>query len=204
MKKVGFFGGTFNPIHLGHLAIAQMAQEKFGLDKVIFIPAPQPPHKALASLATAQDRYNLVRLAIAGNPRFEISDVEMRREGKSYTVDTLRYFRGKLGKNVKMYFIIGADALAALHTWKYIDEVLELATFIVVNRPGYKDTKKIKHLSVTKPGIDISSSYLRERIHKRKSIRYLVPEAVFYYIEKHKLYHQRSVSTISPSRKAVL
>ncbi|MCC6758076.1 MAG: nicotinate-nucleotide adenylyltransferase [Candidatus Omnitrophica bacterium] len=188
MKRIGFFGGTFNPIHMGHLAIAQMAQERFKLDKVIFIPSHQPPHKNIAPLASAKDRYKMVRLATAGNEYFEVSDVETKRVGKSYTVDTLRHFRKSYPAKVKFFFIIGGDSLGTLPQWKNIDEILKLAAFIVVNRPGYSDIKNIKHLTVTKPGIDISSSYLRERINSRKSIRYLVPEAIYHYIIKHGLY----------------
>lgn len=188
MKRIGFFGGTFNPIHMGHLAIAQMAQERFKLDKVIFIPSHQPPHKNIAPLASAKDRYKMVRLATAGNEYFEVSDVETKRVGKSYTVDTLRHFREIYPANVKFFFIIGGDSLGTLAQWKNIDEILKLATFIVVNRPGYSDIKNIKHLTVTKPGIDISSSYLRERINSGASVRYLVPEAIYHYIIKHGLY----------------
>ena len=190
MKRIGFFGGTFNPIHMGHLAIAQMAQERFKLDKVIFIPSHQPPHKNITpkELASAKDRYRMVKRAIAGNEFFEVSDVETKRAGKSYTVDTLRHFRKIYPSKTRFFFIIGGDSLGTLATWKNIDEILKLATFIVVNRPGYSDIENIKHLSVTKPGIDISSSYLRERINSGKSVRYLVPEAIYRYIIKHGLY----------------
>ena len=190
MKRIGFFGGTFNPIHMGHLAITQMAQERFKLDKVIFIPSHQPPHKNIApkELASAQDRYKMVKLAIAGNEHFEVSDVETKRDGKSYTVDTLRHFRKIYPPKAKFFFIIGGDSLGTLSQWKNIEEILQLATFIVVNRPGYSDIKNIKHLTVTKPGIDISSSYLRQRINSGKSVRYLVPEAIYHYIIKYGLY----------------
>lgn len=190
MKHIGFFGGTFDPIHMGHLAIAQIAQEKFKLDKVVFIPSFLPPHKTITPLATSQDRFKMVKLAIAGNPDFEVSDVEVKRKGKSYTIDTLRHFKNVLPSGTKMYFIIGGDALKILPMWKDIEDVLKLATFIVVKRPGYRGySAKIKPLAVTKFGIDISSTFLRERLRQRKSIRYLVPEAVFHYIEKHKLYY---------------
>lgn len=189
MKRIGLFGGTFNPIHMGHLAIAQMAQEAFKLDKVIFIPSHQPPHKNIASLAPACDRYKMVKLAIAGNDRFEVSDVETLRDGKSYTIDTLRYFQKVYSSKAKLFFIVGGDSFSTLPKWKNIGEILRLVTFIVVNRPGTNASKKnIRHLTVTKPGIDISSSYLRQRIESGKSVRYLVPEAIFYYIEKHRLY----------------
>lgn len=191
MKRIGFFGGTFNPIHMGHLAIAQMAQETFKLDKVIFIPSHQPPHKNIAPLASAKERYNLVKLAVAGNDLFEVSDVETKRVGKSYTIDTLQHFC-KVYSKAKLFFIVGGDSFATLPKWKNIDEILKLITFIVVNRPGYHASKKnIKHLTVNKPGIDISSSYLRNRIESGKSVRYLVPEVIFHYIEKHGLYKNK-------------
>ena len=192
MKRIGFFGGTFNPIHMGHLAIAQMAQETFKLDKVIFIPSHQPPHKNIAPLAPAKDRYKMVRLAVAGNNNFEVTDVETLRVGKSYTIDTLRYFRKIYSAKAKLFFIIGGDSFSTLPKWKNIDEILKLVTFIVVNRPGFHaSNKNIKHLTVTKPGIDISSSYLRSRIESGKSVRYLVPEAIFHYIEKNGLYKNK-------------
>lgn len=192
MKRIGFFGGTFNPIHMGHLAIAQMAQEAFKLDKVIFIPSHQPPHKNIAPLALAKDRYKMVKLATAGNDYFEVSDVETLRDGKSYTIDTLRHFRKIYSSKAKLFFIVGGDSFSTLPKWKNIDEILKLVTFIVVNRPGcYAPKKNIKHLTVTKPGIDISSSYLRNRIESGKSVRYLVPESIFHYIEKHGLYKNK-------------
>lgn len=192
MKRIGIFGGTFNPVHMGHLAIAQIALESFDLDKVIFVPSRQPPHKNIEPLAPAKNRYKMVKMAIAGNDRFEISDVEIKRDGKSYTIDTLQYFQDIFSAKTKMFFIVGGDAFTTLPKWKEIDRVLKLATFIVVNRPGFETSgKMIKHLTVTKPGIDISSSYLRERIKSGKSVRYLVPEAVFWYIEKHGLYKKR-------------
>jgi len=206
MKRIGFFGGTFNPIHMGHLAIAQMAQEKFNLDKIIFIPSYQPPHKNVPHLASAAHRYQLVRQAVKNNPYFAVSNVETLRGGKSYTVDTLRHFRKIYSDRIKMFFIIGGDTFSTLPKWKNIEEVLKFVTFIVVNRPGYTPPafrKKIKHLMVTRPGIDISSSYLRGRVRSGKSIRYLVPEAVFHYIKKHKLYSDallgRSPNSAKPS-----
>ncbi len=189
MDRIGFFGGTFNPIHMGHLAIAQMAQETFKLDKVIFIPSHQPPHKNITALAPAKARYNMVKLAVAGNDHFEVSDVETKRIGKSYTIDTLKHFRKIYSSKAKFFFIIGGDCFSTLPKWKSIDEILKLATFIVVNRPGFDNVKKnIKHLTVASPGIDISSSYLRQRIDSGKSVRYLVPEAIYHYIVKYRLY----------------
>lgn len=192
MRRVGLFGGTFNPIHVGHLAVAQMAQEAMKLDKIIFIPSNWPPHKHADVLAPARHRYNMVRLAIANNPAFEISDYEICKEGKSYTIDTLRDFRRIYPKETRLFFIIGGDTLPQLKTWKYIDSILTMATFIVVNRPGQfkKSTgiKKIKYYAVSMQGIDISSSYIRRRIRTGKTVRYYVFDQVLRYIQKCKLY----------------
>jgi nicotinate-nucleotide adenylyltransferase len=188
--RIGIFGGTFNPIHLGHMAMAQKAMEKCRLSKVIFVPTALPPHKKIARLASARHRYHMVALAIKGNPRFEISDYEIQKGGKSYTIDTVRHFQRALPRGAKVFFIIGEDNLAALDTWKNIDDILEIVTFIVVNRPGFKNKqKKIPFQSVNMPGMDISSSYLRRGIVQGKTIKYLVPENVLEYIEKHQLYN---------------
>ena len=189
MKRIGILGGTFNPIHIGHLAIAQVAQDKFDLEKVVFVPSYRPPHKKIANLASAKDRFNMVRLSIKSNPRFEISGFEIKKEGKSYTIDTVKHFRGLFPKKTKLFFIIGGDMAFDLYTWKDIKEILKRVTFIVINRPGHDDPKgKIKYLSAAMPGIDISSSYIRRCIIQRKSIKYLVPEGAFQYIKHHRLY----------------
>lgn len=189
LKRIGIFGGAFNPIHLGHLAVAQAAQEKFKLDKVIFIPSCQSPHKTAGFPVSAENRLRMVRLAIAGNPLFGISDVEIARGGKSYTVDTIKHFRKIFPVPVKLYFIVGEDSFLQLKAWKSIDEILTLAACIVVNRPGYTVfVSGLKHVTATMPGIDISSSFLRQRLTQEKSVRYLVPESVFKYIEKKRLY----------------
>ncbi|MCK5581569.1 MAG: nicotinate-nucleotide adenylyltransferase [Candidatus Omnitrophica bacterium] len=189
-KRIGILGGTFNPIHVGHLAIAQKAQEKLGLEKVIFVPSCQPPHKKISNLASAKDRYHMVQLAIKDNPLFEISNFEFKKGGKSYSVDTVKYFYDKFSKGTRLFFIIGEDSLPGLGAWRQVDEILKVVSFVVVNRPrfGGKDSP-VKHASVAMPGIDVSSSYLRRRIVQGKTIKYLVPEKVLGYIEKHKLYH---------------
>ncbi|MEW5895490.1 MAG: nicotinate-nucleotide adenylyltransferase [Candidatus Omnitrophota bacterium] len=189
MKKIGILGGTFNPLHIGHLAIAQAAQEKMGLDKIIFVPSAQPPHKRITHLASAQDRLEMVCLSIKNNPNFDFSDYEVRKGGKSYTVDTVKHFYEEFGAGTKLFFILGGDAACQLHTWRRVSEIIKYVTFIVVNRPGHDDcVSKIPHHSITMPGLDISSSYVRGRILQGKSIKYLVPEEVFRYIESHKIY----------------
>lgn len=190
MKRIGILGGTFNPIHIGHLAIAQMAKEKAGLDKVIFVPAFIPPHKTVANLAAAKDRLVMVRLAIADNPSFEVSDYEIRKGGKSFSIETVRHFREVFRKKAKLYFIIGGDSLTMLPTWKQIDELLQLVTFIAVNRPGYQSSRgAMRHIAVESE-LNISSSDLRKRVIQGKTIKYLVPDKVIRYIGQHKIYAQ--------------
>lgn len=189
MKRIGFLGGTFNPIHVGHLAIAQTALEAMHLEKVIFIPSNWPPHKTTASIAPAKDRYQMVKLAVKGNPQFDVSDFEIKKDGKSYTIDTLWHFRRVYARDTQLYFIIGGDTLSQLKSWKYIDDILKISTFIVVNRPGrFPKAEGIDYYSISMPGIDISSSYIRGRIAQGKTTKYFVPEEVLMYIKKHKLY----------------
>ncbi|MDP3142428.1 MAG: nicotinate-nucleotide adenylyltransferase, partial [Candidatus Omnitrophota bacterium] len=135
--KIGILGGTFNPLHVGHLAIAEAIRDKINLDKVIFVPSYIPPHKSKIKLAAAGMRFKMVKAGIKGNPNFSVSDSEIIRQGKSYSVDTLRYFRKLYRRKAKLYFIIGADSLPELKTWREIRAILKLARFVVVNRPGY-------------------------------------------------------------------
>ncbi len=192
MKRIGFLGGTFNPVHIGHLAIAQMAKEAQGLDKVIFVPSNWPPHKHSSILIASSHRYRMVKLAIGRNPAFGLSDYEIKKKGPSYTIDTLRHFRKKYPRETKMFFIIGGDLLSQLKEWKFIHEILKIAQFIAVNRPSQKTRKTgVPYISVAMPGIDISSSYLRARIRRRRTVKYFVADQVIGYIEKHKLYQKR-------------
>ena len=191
MKRIGVFGGTFNPIHIGHLAVAQTAQEAMRLDKVIFVPSNWPPHKNSDTIAAARHRFNMVRLAIKGNSFFAISDFEIKRPGKSYTIDTLKYLRRIFPKGAKIFFIIGGDTLPHLKEWKYIDGILKMANFVVVNRPGQfrkNRGKRIRYYSVSMSGIDISSSNIRSRIAQSRATKYYVPDNVLSYIRKHRLY----------------
>ena len=190
MKRIGILGGTFNPIHIGHLTMAQISLEQVRLDKVIFVPSFFPPHKRILNLASAQHRLRMIQEGISGNACLEVSNFEIQKQGKSYTVDTVKYFRDTLPKGTKLFFIIGGDSFPTLGRWKDIDAILKIVSLIVVNRPGYRmDNQKIKHLSVVMPGIDISSSFLRQRIRKGKSIKYLTVDPVADYIQRHKLYN---------------
>lgn len=198
MKKYGIFGGSFNPIHYGHLMICEYIKEEMGLDKVIFIPTGNPPHKDLG--VSAEDRYEMVKLAISPNPDFEISDIETTRVNLSYTVDTIRELK-KIYKEEKLYFLIGLDSLFQLKTWKKIGDLSQEIEFVVALRPGYIDKEEInreidflrenfgtKINLIKTPLYEISSTDLRDRIHEGKSLRYLIPKKVLDYIEESGFY----------------
>lgn len=199
-KKVGIMGGTFDPIHYGHLVTAEAARTHFNLDKVIFTPTGRPPHKKGYSVTSAEHRYLMTVLAINDNPFFEISRMEIERSGLTYTVDTLEKFYDELGKDVKLFFISGADAVLDILTWKDVDKVLSYCTFIAATRPGYPMDKLDQKLSEIKKlygrevypmevtGLDISSTDIRRRVKEGLSIRYLLPESVKTYIQKSGLY----------------
>jgi len=159
------------------------------MEKVIFVPCNIPPHKNPNQVASSRDRLNMARLAIKGNPFFEISDFEVKKLGTSYTIDTLHHFKRHYNREARLFFIIGGDTLPQLKNWRYIEDIFKIATFIVVNRPGqFKKVNGIPYISVTMPGIDISSSYVRRCIAKGKTIKYFVFENVASYIKKHNLY----------------
>ncbi len=188
MKRIGILGGTFNPIHIGHLMIAQRVLEKLGLDKVIFVPTCLPPHKSGRNLIDARNRLRMTRLAVRGNRHFEVSSFEVRRGGKSYSVDTVRYFR-RCYPEAKLFFIIGSDHIAKLHTWKNIQEVARIVSFIAVYRPGFRAIRSqtgVKSMII--PGVHTSSSDIRRRLVAGKTVKHLIPENVLRYIRKHKLY----------------
>lgn len=134
--KLGLFGGSFNPVHNGHLAIARQTREALGLDRILFIPTSQPPHKPDGSLAPAQDRYEMVRLAIVSDPTLAISDVEIRRPGKSYSIDTVRQLQQEYGAQTQLFFLIGLDAFLDFPSWRAPQTLLELCSFVVLSRPG--------------------------------------------------------------------
>lgn len=135
-RKLGLLGGSFNPIHNGHLTIARLVRDRLRLDQVLFIPTGDPPHKRDGSLAPAKDRYEMVRLALAGTPSFLLSDMELRRSGKSYSIDTIRELQRQFGSSAELYFLIGLDAFLDLPNWKEPIELLQACRFVVVPRPG--------------------------------------------------------------------
>lgn len=186
--RIGIFGGTFNPIHFGHLVLAEQAYDKLNLDKVIFIPSYYPPHKKCSNMVSAVHRYSMVRLAIQRNPRFEISDIEVKRKGRSYLIDTLRQLR-KIYPKVRLFFISGSDVSDKISKWKSIDELLSISRFVLAKRPGYKLKKYNKNISVISiTELDISSSMVRRKIKAGQSIRYLMPMRVYNYIKEKRLY----------------
>lgn len=190
-------GGTFDPIHYGHLIAAEEARYKFNLSQVIFVPCGIPPHKKDYKVTTAEHRYAMTLLATASNPYFSVSRVEIDRPGPSYAVDTIKIFREQFCEGVELFFITGLDAVLEVLTWKNPDELVRLCHFIAVTRPGYDAQKlqerlpahyldRISLLAI--PGIDISSTMIRERVRKGEPIRYLTPDVVCDYIAKHGLY----------------
>ena len=211
-KKVGLFGGTFNPIHLGHLRGAEEIRESLGLERVIFIPAAIPPHKEMADVIEPLARLEMVRLATAANPFFSVSDVELRRSGKSYTIGTLRYFHEKEGDS--LFFIVGKEAFAEIETWKEYGKLFSLSNFIVMAPTGFGKTPPSSRLPKGLASsfhydhdggywrhesghtlhfqeiafLDISSTRIRELIGRGKSLKYLVPSEVETYIQSHGLY----------------
>jgi nicotinate-nucleotide adenylyltransferase len=205
---IGIFGGTFNPIHYGHLRLAEDVREEFSLDSVIFIPSRTPPHKEIRPGIDPARRLAMVERAIRGNPSFRCDDVEIRRGGVSYTVDTVEYVYGAYAFAGKPFFIVGSDLLADLDTWKDIERLLDRGKFIALLRGGVSADEA---LSLARPlerflgkgetiedhflffsgrKIDITSSEIREKVAGGKSIRYLVPDGVLSYIEEHGLYRK--------------
>lgn len=197
-KRVGIFGGTFDPIHMGHLIVAETIMDEFHLDKVVFIPAAVPPHKLDKQISPAKHRYMMTMLATCSNPRFQVSDMEMHRQGPSYSRDTLAQLIEEHGSDTEFYFIVGADSVENLHTWNRIDELLTMCHFIGASRPGcMPDMEKIaqrfgplaeKIHCLETPELEISSTEIRHRVGQKRTIRYIVPETVEQYIYKEKLY----------------
>jgi len=186
--KIGILGGTFNPIHIGHLILAEEAREKLGLDKIIFVPAFLPPHKDNSDIAPAGMRLNMVKLASGGNKHFAVSDIEIKRDGRSYTIETIKKFKEIYPKE-ELYFLIGSDLLKYLDDWKDVSEIIKMVKFIAVTRPGYPLEKIPAYISTLAiRAVDISGFEIRSCIKEGKSFRYLVPEAVYNFIIKKRLY----------------
>jgi len=186
--KIGILGGTFNPIHIGHLILAEEAREKLLLDRVIFVPAYLPPHKDTADIAPAQHRFQMIEAAIKGNKFFAVSDIEIKRDGLSYTIDTLKEFK-KTYRDDELYFISGSDLLKYLDEWKDLNEILKIVKFVVATRPGYPLDKIPSYIqTVAIRAVDVSAFEVRSCVKQNRSFRYLVPEGVFAYINRERLY----------------
>ncbi|MEI6070762.1 MAG: nicotinate-nucleotide adenylyltransferase [Verrucomicrobiae bacterium] len=184
LRKLGLYGGSFDPIHNGHLILAREALENLGLDRVVFIPAKISPHKLLHPPAPPELRCEMVAAAVAGEPGFGWSDCEILREGPSFAVDTVREMRA-LHPGAEIFYLIGGDNLAALHTWNGIGTLRGLATFVVLSRgEGFAD----HGFPVISRRVDISSTDIRNRVASGKSVRYLVPEAACAILSQHRLY----------------
>ena len=197
--KIGIMGGTFDPIHLGHLATAEAVREIFTLDEILFIPAARPPHKLGRKVTDENHRLTMTRLATRSNKFFKVSDMELKRTGLSYTLDTIDELHKTFGSETELFFIIGADSLADLSRWHEAKKLVEKCHFIATTRQGididfsavrnYFGAAAIEHIHcVTTPGLEISSTDLRERIKSGRSIKYLVPEIVEEYILREELY----------------
>lgn len=197
-KGLGILGGTFDPVHMGHLHMAEAVYERMQLEQIMFIPAYVAPHKVGLDFALAEERFRMTQLAVEPYSQFIVSDIELRRSGVSYTIDTVREL-SKIYADRELYFIIGADSVVQLHTWNNIYDLLELATFVAAGRPGYEGVmeqvvatlgaeaaKRIVLLDT--PEYDISSTDIRTRIRSGQSLAGLVPSAVEEYIRSHGLY----------------
>lgn len=186
--KIGILGGTFNPIHIGHLILAEEVREKLGLGRVIFVPAYLPPHKDNSDIARARDRFNMIKLAIKTNKFFSLSDIEIKRDGKSYTIDTVKELKKRHPRD-ELYFITGSDLLKYLDEWKDLADIIKLVKFVVATRPGYPLEEIPSYIStVGIRAVDISAFEIRRNIKEARSFRYLVPERAFDYIVRKGLY----------------
>lgn len=212
--RLAVIGGTFNPIHYGHLRVAEEVRESLGLDKILFIPTFMPPHKTDEPMTPPETRLDMARLAVSDNPGFEVSDIEIKRGGKSYTIDTVRALKSGAGEDLKVFLVVGSDSFNDITTWCEYGELFRLSSFVVVERPGYavktpgevlpvelarkfwydasagafmnSDGSTITYLQTTL--IDISSSGIRRKVREGRSVRYLLPGQVMDYIYGQKLY----------------
>jgi nicotinate-nucleotide adenylyltransferase len=187
--RIGLLGGSFNPVHNGHIILATEAKASLSLDKVIFIPAYIPPHKPAHELIEPGHRLAMLELAIKARPYFEISDFELNRDQKTYSIDTLRYFKKAYPEDTEFFFIIGADAFETLNTWKDLDELFKLCSFVVFNRPGCSNISGSNNIQkLDMPPVDISSTQIRQKIKQHQDIKGLVTEGVNDYIVSNNLY----------------
>jgi nicotinate-nucleotide adenylyltransferase len=201
--KLGIMGGTFDPIHIGHLVTAEAVRNEFQLEKVIFIPAGNPPHKQGSQVTNSWHRYVMTVMATYSNPYFSVSPIELERQGPSYTIDTVKALLNDYGQQTEFYFIIGADTVCELHTWRHINDLFKLCQFVAATRPGSRCSvdQVIDHFGtngqnriqrLATPELEISSTDIREKVRSGRSIKYIVPESVEMYIKKEGLYLRNS------------
>jgi nicotinate-nucleotide adenylyltransferase len=197
--RLGLFGGTFDPVHVGHLLLAEQCREQCQLDEVWFVPAGSPPHKQNETVSAGHHRAQMLEFAVAGHAAFSVSRMELARSGRTFTVDTLREVHAA-DPSRELFFLIGADSLFDLPTWRQPEEIASLATIVAVNR-GDRPLPDLSRLGealgprvveriwiVSMPGIDLSATDLRRRVREGRSIRYMTPRPVEIYIEQHGLY----------------
>jgi len=191
-ERLGILGGTFDPIHLGHLILAEESREELGLHKVIFVPSAIPPHKDNPCLSSAKDRLMMAKIAVQDNPNFMLSELELKREGKSYTIDSLNEFK-KLYPGSELFLLLGSDVLEELSSWREPDRIFEQVKVVIALRPGFDkidphNSYLKKSILIPINGLNISSSQIREKVKTGKSIRYLVPPGVEEFIQAKNLY----------------
>jgi nicotinate-nucleotide adenylyltransferase len=202
---LGIFGGTFDPVHYGHLVLAEQCREQCNLDAVWFLPSGSPPHKQDANITDAKRRVEMLELAISGHSSFSVSDIELRRTGPTFTVETLQQIHDDPeGPNRELFFLMGADSLSELVTWREPSRIVELATLVAVNRGGdplpnrellieqLGEATVSRIIPVSIPGQEVASSDLRKRVRTEHSIRYLTPRSVEVYIQQQNLYRDHA------------
>ena len=192
--KIGVMGGTFNPIHLAHLISAEQIRQGLALDQVLFVPSARPPHKSPDGIVDPEHRYQMAKLAVADNPYFFVSRIEINRKGPSYAIQTIQDLKKHYGPRCELSWIIGSDSLIEFKIWKDYDRLLDMCQFVAINRPEYPLSevppdimKRVKIFKI--PFMQIAATDIRKHIRSGQSIRYLVPLAVVDYIQHHKLYH---------------
>lgn len=193
-RRLGIFGGTFDPVHLGHLLMAEEAAERLGLDRLVFLPATRPAHKRDRRITPASHRVAMLRLATRGNPRFAVSRLEADREGVTYTVQSLEWFAKR--EKADLYFLMGQDSLEDFATWRDPERILALARLAVVprgdgDRPSLDPAVRRRVVFLKPPRIGIASSEIRRRLARRRAVRYWLPDSVLAYIRRHGLYRTR-------------
>ena len=201
---VALFGGSFDPIHYGHLISARSVAEHLGITRIVLIPAAQPPHKTGRPLASVEHRLQMTRLAVQGDPLFEVSDIEVQRPGPSYTIDTVMQFGRRLPDAPPLAWLIGADSLPELATWRRIADLLDRVRIVTMSRPaagipdltglvdlvGERTVARLLADRIDTPQIDISATNIRARVARKQSVRYLVPDDLALYIDEHRLYRE--------------